>query len=74
MESLGNRVKREVSNAIWQALDAIEEKITRVLCTFWESTERVRTFLGDNWLPQSSFGKQESLSHPFYTRFTIASS
>ena len=53
MERLGDTVKREVSNAIWETLGAIEKKMTGVLCPCWESTERVHAFLGDNWLPQA---------------------
>ena len=63
MERLGDMVKREVSNAIWEPLDAIEEKITGVLCPFWESTERVRAFLGDNWLTQAVVTFLDQLQH-----------
>ena len=52
MERLWDQVKGEVSNAIWETLDAIEEPMTEVLRPFWQSTERVRGFLGDNWLTQ----------------------
>ena len=53
MERLWDKVKGEVSNAIWQTLDAIEEPMTEVLRPFWQSTERVLSFLGDNWLTQA---------------------
>lgn len=50
MEKLWDPVKRQISNAIWETLDAIEDEITAVLSPFWQSVERVRAFLGDNWL------------------------
>lgn len=50
IEKLWDGVKRAVSNAIWETLVAIEEKIAEELRPFWESAERVWQLLGDNWL------------------------
>jgi len=50
IEKLWDPVKREVSNAVWETLDAMENAITKVLRPFWESEERVRSLLGNNWL------------------------
>jgi transposase len=50
IEKLWDLVKRDVSNTVWETLEAIENGITKVLKPFWESPERVSTFLGDNWL------------------------
>ena len=50
IEKLWDPVKREVSNAVWETLDAMENAITKVLRPFWESEEPVRSLLGNNWL------------------------
>ena len=50
IEKLWDPVKREVSNAVWEALDAMEQAISKVLRPFWESEEPVRSLLGNNWL------------------------
>ncbi len=50
IENLWDPVKREVSNAVWETLDAIEQAITKVLRPFWQSSEHVISLLGDNWL------------------------
>ena len=50
IENLWDPVKGEVSNAVWETLEAMEEAITKVLRPFWESSEHVINLLGDNWL------------------------
>ena len=50
IENLWDPVKREVSNAVWETLDAMEKAITKVLKPFWESSEHVISLLGNNWL------------------------
>lgn len=50
IEKLWDPVKREVSNAVWETLDAMENAITKVLRPFWESEKPVRSLLGNNWL------------------------
>jgi transposase len=50
MENLWDPVKRRISNAVWETLEAIESAITEVLKPFWELPERVRSLLGDSWL------------------------
>ena len=50
IENLWDPVKREISNAVWETLEAIEKAITKVLRPFWESAENVISLLGDNWL------------------------
>jgi hypothetical protein len=46
----GYRMNGEVSDAIWETLEAMEKAITKVLRPFWESAEHVFSLLGDNWL------------------------
>ena len=60
IEKLWDQVKREVSNAVWETLDSIEEAISKVLKPFWELVELVWSLLGDNWLTNgvSAFLKQ----------------
>jgi len=60
VEKLWDQVKREVSNAVWETLDSIEEAISKVLKPFWELVELVWSLLGDNWLTNgvSAFLKQ----------------
>ena len=60
VEKLWDQVKREVSNAVWETLDSIEEAITKILKPFWELVELVWSLLGDNWLTNgvSTFIKQ----------------
>ena len=50
METMWDIVKRHVANTVFPTLDAIESEIEQVLTPFWKSAQRVRTFLGDNWL------------------------
>lgn len=50
METMWDIVKRHVANTVFSTLDAIESEIEQVLTPFWKSAQRVRTFLGDNWL------------------------
>ena len=50
IENLWDPVKGEVSNAVWETLEAMEKAITKVLRPFWESAENVISLLGDNWL------------------------
>ncbi len=52
IEPLWDRVKEEVSNQVWDTLEAIESGITKVLRRFWESPRRVWSLLGDTWLVQ----------------------
>lgn len=53
METLWDMVKCAVSNEVWETLTAIETAITEELRPFWESVQRVRRLLGDNWLTQA---------------------
>ncbi len=53
IETLWDSVKRRVSNAVWETLQAIEAAITEVLTPFWESPRRVWQLLGDSWLTRA---------------------
>lgn len=53
MENLWDIVKRHVSNAVWDTLEAIESAISEVLKPFFQSKERVFSLLGDCWLTPS---------------------
>ena len=52
IETLWDGIKCTVSNTVWETLTAIEDKIAEELRPFWESVQRVRQLLGDNWLTQ----------------------
>ena len=64
IEKLWDQVKREVSNAVWETLDSIEEAISKVLKPYWELVELVWSLLGDNCLQTEcqSFSSKEKVS------------
>ena len=64
IEKLWVKVKRGVANEVWETLDAIEDAIIEVLEPLWQSVERVRSLLGDNWLTRgvATFLMQREIS------------
>lgn len=53
VERLWDIVKDGIANRIWETLDDLEEAMTTILEPFLLNAERVKQFLGDNWLTQA---------------------
>lgn len=53
VERLWDIVKEGIANRVWENLDDLEEAIVIILEPFLLNAERIKQFLGDNWLTQS---------------------
>jgi transposase len=53
VERLWDIVKDGIANRIWETLDDLEEAMVTILEPFLINTERMKQFLGDNWLTQA---------------------
>ena len=61
-ERLWDIVKDGVSNRVWESLDDLEEAIVTILEPFLLNAERVKQFLGINWLTQAVANSLHSLN------------
>lgn len=62
VERLWDIVKDGVSNRVWESLEGLEEAMVTILEPFLLNTERVKQFLGDNWLTQAVANSLHSLN------------
>ncbi len=62
VERLWDIVKDGVSNRVWESLDDLEEAIVTILEAFLLDAERVKQFLGNNWLTQAVANSLHSLN------------
>lgn len=62
VERLWDIVKDGVSNRVWESLDGLEEAMVTILEPFLLNAERVKQFLGNNWLTQAVANSLNSLN------------
>jgi transposase len=62
VERLWDIVKDHSANRIWENLDCLEEAMVTVLEPFLLIPERVKQFLGNNWLTQAVSKSLNSLN------------
>lgn len=62
VERLWDTIKDGVSNRVWESLDGLEEAMVTILEPFLLNPERVKQFLGNNWLTQAVSNSLNSLN------------
>jgi hypothetical protein len=62
VERLWDIVKDHIANRVWENLDYLEEAMVTVLEPFLLNAQRVKQFLGDNWLTQAVSNSLYSLN------------
>jgi hypothetical protein len=62
VERLWDIMKDGIANRVWETLDNLEEAMVTILEPFLVHTERVKQFLGDNWLTQAVANSLDSLN------------